>query len=624
MSMPIEHLAMLERILSERDIQTVFQPIVSFNGGRIMGHEALSRGPRETPFESPLALFSLAARAALGAALEDCACELAIRRFARRGLPGRLFLNVSPLTVERYAAEGASSPVARAAYGSGLAPARVVLEIMENERVESHVRLREAVARLNALGMRVAIDDFGDGRSSLRLWAEIAPGLVKVDRFLVAGIHEDRRKLECVRAIVRLAENFGTELICEGVEHEAELLVLRDLGIHHAQGYWIGRPEPHGLAAVPQHVLNVMEAKQVAVFPDAAPRADATATVDRLSLPVPPVSPSQSIDEVARRFAGDSNLDAIAIVEEGRPLGLVARQSFMDRYARPYQKELFGRRSCTLFMNEHPLTIERGTPLSTLFGVLAGQDQRYLHDGFVITEGGRYHGVGTGESLVRTVTESRVEAARHANPLTLLPGNVPITEHIQRLLEARVSFVAAYMDLNNFKPFNDIYGYFRGDEMIKLCAQVVTSNVDPVRDFVGHVGGDDFVVMLQSADWERRCEDIVASFNRRAQELFAPTEIERGCMEAEDRHGRMTTFPLTTVSVGIVVVTGGEFRSAEAVASAAASAKHMAKLAQSGMHVVRQGAAGEECAPILNEGLIAQLESGGAISHGGQARMTLN
>src|SRR6202022_2619470 len=130
-------------------------------------------------------------------------------------------------------------------------------------------------------------------------------------------------------------------------------------------------------------------------------------------------------------------------------------------------------------------------------------------DGFVLVDAGRYVGLGTAEQLVRSVTEMRIEAARHANPLTFPPGNIPISEHIARLLSARISFTACYCDLNNFKPYNDQYGYWRGDEMIRLAAGVISGSCDARRDFVGHVGGHDFVVLFQSADWDRRCAQIL-------------------------------------------------------------------------------------------------------------------
>ena len=184
-------------------------------------------------------------------------------------------------------------------------------------------------------------------------------------------------------------------------------------------------------------------------------------------------------------------------------------------------------------------------------------------------------------------TESRIEAARHANPLTFLPGNIPITEHIERLLASGGEFVACYGDLNNFKPFNDHYGYWRGDEMIRLMAGLALGHCDAQRDFVGHVGGDDFILLFQSDDWERRCERLVADFNARAVTLYDEACRAAGGIEAEDRHGVVRFFPFTSLSIGAVRIRKGQYRTAELVASAAAAAKHEAKLAGAGLVVRR-------------------------------------
>jgi GGDEF domain-containing protein len=218
--------------------------------------------------------------------------------------------------------------------------------------------------------------------------------------------------------------------------------------------------------------------------------------------------------------------------------------------------------------------------------ILRGQDQRYLSDGFVITREGFYLGLGTGESLVRRVTELRIEAARYANPLTFLPGNIPVTEHVARLLRAELPFTVAYVDLNHFKPFNDQYGYFRGDEMIRLLAGILTAHVNPRSDFVGHIGGDDFLLVLQSDDWEARCKEMVALFNQGARSLFAPEDIARQGIVGEDRHGNTQFFPLTTVAIGAVRVLPPFPGRPETLATLAARAKRHAKRAQVGFYLL--------------------------------------
>jgi GGDEF domain-containing protein len=268
----------------------------------------------------------------------------------------------------------------------------------------------------------------------------------------------------------------------------------------------------------------------------------------------------------------------VAVVEDGRPLALLGRQQFLDRYAKLYFKELYGRKPCMTFANPSPTLVDVGDSIDRLIGVLTSPDQRYLNEGFIYTENGRYHGLGTGHQLVRQVTESRIEAARHANPLTLLPGNIPISEHVDRLLTAGAEFVAAYADLSAFKPFNDYYGYWRGDEVIKLLAATVTKHCDPKRDFVGHVGGDDFVMLFQSADWENRCQAMVGEFNERAIGLYDEEARAAGGIAAEDRGGVQRFFPFTTLYMGVVTMAGRpRFENASGVASAAARAKQAAK-----------------------------------------------
>jgi diguanylate cyclase (GGDEF)-like protein len=251
----------------------------------------------------------------------------------------------------------------------------------------------------------------------------------------------------------------------------------------------------------------------------------------------------------------------------------------------PYYPEIYGRKSCTTFMDGDPVVIEISQPIADLAQVLTSDDQRYLNDGFVLVDAGSYVGLGTAEQLVRSVTELRIEAARHANPLTFLPGNIPISEHIRRLLAGNSGFGATYCDLNNFKPFNDQFGYWQGDKMIRLLASIIISECDPQRDFAGHVGGDDFVVLFQSSDWETRCMRIISQFNTAALTLFDPETRSRGFIEAEDRKGNYSTFPLTTVSIGALYVSPGMFHIAEDVACAAAAAKHQAKRQNAGLYI---------------------------------------
>ncbi|MBY0236000.1 MAG: diguanylate cyclase, partial [Burkholderiaceae bacterium] len=292
-------------------------------------------------------------------------------------------------------------------------------------------------------------------------------------------------------------------------------------------------------------------------------------------------------EQLFRLFNEQEQMQAIAVLDaQGVPVALVDRSQFLNRWAKPFFLDLYGRRPCTLFANPTPLIVDADTGIEALTTVLTSADQRYLREGFIITREGRYLGLGTGEQLVRSVTEARIEAARHANPLTFLPGNIPISQHIGRLISSGREFVAAYADLNHFKPFNDEYGYWRGDEMIRLVARVASQHCDSQRDFLGHVGGDDFVILFQSDDWEHRCEQIVERFNELARNLFDAAALEAGGIMAEDRHGDLRFHPCTTLSIGAVRIRPGSLQRAEEVATAAATAKRHAKHEQLSVYVM--------------------------------------
>jgi diguanylate cyclase (GGDEF)-like protein len=293
---------------------------------------------------------------------------------------------------------------------------------------------------------------------------------------------------------------------------------------------------------------------------------------------VAPVGPEVENDVVYARFEADADLQIVPVVDrESVPRGMINRLTLIDRFARPYRRELYGKRPCTMFMNPNPVVVDVDTSIHELSYLVAEGDQRAMLDGFIVVADGRYAGVGSAQSLMREMTELQLVAARYANPLTLLPGNVPIAEHIERLLARGRSFAACYCDLDNFKPYNDVFGYQRGDEAIQLTAGVLAEACDPRIDFVGHVGGDDFVLVLQSEDWEARCRAVLERFGERTAALFSDEDRARGGFIAEDRRGETRTFPLLSISVGAVAIEPGTFGSHSEVATAATEAKRLAK-----------------------------------------------
>lgn len=169
---------------------------------------------------------------------------------------------------------------------------------------------------------------------------------------------------------------------------------------------------------------------------------------------------------------------------------------------------------------------------------------------------------------------------RRVSPLTGLPGNVQIHAELKKRLLNKEDFAVLYIDLDNFKAYNDVYGFLKGDEIIKFTAKVILRHVHKDCEdtgFVGHIGGDDFVAIIRPNECENVCQDIIAEFDQEVKEYFTETDLEKGYLEVANRKNIMEEFPLTSISVGVVIADKGRFHNILEIGEVGAQVKHVAK-----------------------------------------------
>ncbi len=565
-----------ERIVRDGQLHPHYQLIADLFHGSILGYEGLIRGPRNSPLHMPSALFGTARKLGRLIELELACASASLRGFVQSGVRGKLLLNLSINTVltcwNRWGAE-----LPRHLLGdSGMPPGDLVIELTEQDAAGNDMdSLLQARLCLREHGIGLALDDYGTGNTNLQLWVSLQPDLVKIDRHFLHGISSSVSGQQLIRALMSVAQALGTPLLAEGIETAADLATVRDLGMRYAQGWQLGLVEPQPQIELPEPVLALLRL-------DRSRRVLAeSGTVETLLVEAVAVQPEHHAnDDIDKLFQDFPDLHSVAVLDkEQRPIGLINRHTFSEKYAMRYTRDLFGRDPCTTFMSPRPVMLDVGTPIDRLAPVLASEDQRYLRDGFIITREGRYAGLGTGESLVRAVTELRLETARYANPLTALPGNIPIKRQMQQLVSGPECFIACYGDLNHFKSFNDMYGYWRGDAVIQLCAEVIKRHCDAQQDFVGHVGGDDFVMLMRSGDWRARLEGLIVEFNQRALELYDEHDRGQGGIELQDRYGVPRFFPCVTLGAAALVVQPQQCEGVEPqdVAAAVAELKRRVK-----------------------------------------------
>ncbi len=559
----------LDDILMEQRLSALFQPIVASNNQTIFGYEALIRGPSDSPLHAPMCLFDAASRAGRLVDLELLAREVVIREFGHLQLPGKLFLNITPATVLEPRFKNGQTLIYLEE--AGIDPGRVVIELTEQHPVDDYDLMREAVRHYREMGFAVAMDDLGAGYSSLRHWSELRPDYVKIDRYFIQNLHEDAAKRQFVRSILELAHGLGCKVIGEGIETRDEYRALLHMGLELGQGYFFARPNLNP----PRSVAKVLENGAGIQRPGLRRFSD---TVASLATRVPPVAPQLPLAELAANFHRHPDRRSVAVVRDGRPLGLIHRQELMNVLTSPYGMSLYGRKPVQQFVRRDVLVAQQNMPVEKLSQRITTANDLHGDEDFIITDdAGDYLGIGTLMALLRKITDLQIHNARYANPLTQLPGNVPISEYVDQLLAEQRPFAVAYCDLDHFKAFNDTYGYARGDDVISATARVLLEQADHEHDFVGHVGGDDFIVVFRSGDWRRRCERLLTRFSEVTEPLHDPAHRAAGGIHATDRSGRHVFFRLLSLSVGVVPVRPRQYHNHHEIAAVASEVKRQAK-----------------------------------------------
>ncbi|WP_162932168.1 GGDEF domain-containing protein [Solimonas sp. K1W22B-7] len=528
-------------LIEQRAVTPVFQPIIDFGAQRVLGFEATSRGALNSPLQSPLTMFETAAHARMLPDLDRACISMACSRFAELQLPGLLFLNCSPVS---FVAAGLQQASAEAALGIHDLPAsRIVIEITEQQPLDDFAPLRATAAAFRRWGFRIAVDDLGAGYAGLRFWSELKPDYVKIDRHFIEGIDGDTTKRDFVRSILDISRRLGCRVVAEGIETAEELETVRRLGIGIGQGFLLGLPRRIPVSTVPQLLLQ--QRRSVGL------RLSSKANVGELMQAAPTIPPSATAESVLDRFHADRSLLALPVVDNGHPVGVVTRHELLDLFSARYRRELHGRKPIRGFVPPSVI-VEENTSLDETSRLLTDDSEQELAQVFIVTRQGRYLGLGQTRRLLRRMADVQLVHARHSNPLTLLPGAVPLNEHIESLLGEADEFCLAYFDLNHFKPYNDAFGYTRGDEVITLLARLLREHSDAERDFVGHIGGDDFVLVLRSADWRARCEAVLDRFAQEVRRCYPAEALDAGGVYCEDRGGHRQFFALLSIAVGVV------------------------------------------------------------------------
>jgi diguanylate cyclase (GGDEF)-like protein len=278
--------------------------------------------------------------------------------------------------------------------------------------------------------------------------------------------------------------------------------------------------------------------------------------------PVRSVGPQTRVSEVKQSLELGDSISAVVVADKGTPLGLLMSHHLDRALSTPYGMSLYYGRSVEKLMDASPLVAEGSTPVEIVAKQAVGREKFKIYDCIIVTENGKLSGIVSVQKMLDTLACVQVEMAKGANPLTGLPGNVAIELELERRVRTRQPSSFVYVDLDNFKIYNDTYGFRNGDAIILLLARILSwaakRHGGPKDEFIGHVGGDDFVIMSSPDRAERICRAVTRVFGRLIRLSYCAEDRQRGTIRGKDRHtGEERDFPLVTVSLAIIDCDGG-------------------------------------------------------------------
>jgi EAL domain-containing protein (putative c-di-GMP-specific phosphodiesterase class I)/predicted transcriptional regulator len=423
----------LDYIIENKQIRTVFQPIISLKDGSVLGHEALSRITCDSEIENPEMLFGIAGEYNRLWDLELLCRTTALEAAFQFMIPPynkMLFINVNPNTMhDENFIKGFTREFLMQYH---IEPQNIIFEITERNVILDMSGFLSTINHYRSQNYKIAIDDAGAGYSGLNLISEVNPNYIKLDMKLIRNIHTDSLKYALVKGMVELSRASNINLIAEGIETKEEFTTLIDLGVQYGQGYYIQKPasEIYELADEILQQINLTNTKnsQLSGF------SIACTDIKNICSYTGIVSPKVSSNYVYNIFKQNPNFFGLCIVEDEVPLGIITYEKLALKMSGHYGFSLYQYKPISELMDRDFLHVDHQTPISKVSYLAMSRTLDHLYDFIVVTEKGKYIGTVTIKDLLQKTTEIEVDHAKHQNPLSGLPGNRIVEQKLKHCL----------------------------------------------------------------------------------------------------------------------------------------------------------------------------------------------
>lgn len=535
-------------MLKNGSVSTLFQPIISLKDGSLLGYEALSRGPKETYFENPEKMFEFARMYGRLWELEFLCRIKALENISKCDPGFYIFLNVDPNTIndEKFK-KGFTKEFLK---NFDINPESIVFEITEKNSVSDFKSFKGTIDNYKEQGYKIAIDDTGSGYSGLKLITEIHPHYLKLDMTLIRNIDKDGIKHSLIKTFHDFCQTADIKIIAEGIENENELNALIDIGIDYGQGYFIQKPKDK-IEVTNSEIVSMIKFRNRKKREKYTTKLSTAIVGDICSKSIT-ISPFASGANVLEMFSRNKSAHGLPVVENNRLVGLVMKEKFYSKLGTQYGFALYVNRPISLLMDKRPLTVDYETTIDIVSRQAMTRSEENLYDYIIVTKDDKYYGIVTVKDLLEKTTELEINYARHLNPLSGLPGNLMIEKKLTDYINNGDPFTVLYIDIDNFKAYNDAYGFENGDKIIQYVCRVINDTMTrhcKHEHFIGHIGGDDFIIIIETYSIEGVCEKIIKNFEAGIAGFYNEKDSLRKYIISKNRNGIEEKFGLVSLSI---------------------------------------------------------------------------
>lgn len=576
----------LNKILETGNITTLFQPIVSLKDGSIIGYEALSRGPKNSPLEFPDKLFEVAEIYNKSWDLESLCRVKALENSSSKNRDKFLFINVDPsIFKDDKFKKGFTKQFL---LEHNISPNSIIFEITEKTAIEDYTSFKNALDNYIEQGYQIAIDDTGSGYSGLKTLYQTKPHYIKIDMDLIRDIHKDSFKQALIQALVTFAKSTNMKTIAEGIETEEELSTLINLEVYAAQGFFIQKPSPNFASTLPEAEsiitkYNRLKNRRFSL---------SNSCIGQICTFEKSFSPDVSCG-IVKEHINASLAKCVCIVENEKPIGSVMNFSLDSVMATQYGFSVFSKRPISLIMDRNPLIVDYNTPISDVSKSAMSREDSKVYDCVIVEKDSKYYGLVTIKNLLEFTTELERNYAKELNPLTGLPGNMLIDRALNDLRTLPSPACILYFDLDNFKAYNDVYGFRNGDRVLKFTSELLKRHIEqlfPYNSFLGHIGGDDYICTIESTLEKCKlfCNNLLMDFDENILLFFNKKDQLNKYIKSKDRHGNITVFDITSLSIAGLYGNFNSFSSTKDIARLASKIKKESKSVKGSILVLKE------------------------------------